>query len=242
MSGLNDIYLRQSLRFPDAHVHGVDFVNKLISPPPKKDGRTERGNVLPGDAACSTPSTQRGVSAIKNTAFSYVLGMLTMTVVAFLGYLYTPTTLSCPVEWFSMLSKASTTTGGANARLFACGFSLKTLHSQWAQPVHRHTFIVSVAPNLPDQPKPVDPPHHALNAAPAYGGGGGNSYGYVPAVSAEDEASDESCVPWGPAAYKTAEPSCHTKGSLREDDRLWVEVTGLCVHFINQSFEERQRL
>ena len=106
----------------------------------------------------------------------------------------------------------------------------------------RHTFIVSVAPNLPDQPKPVDPPHHALNAAPAYGGGGGNSYGYVPAVSAEDEASDESCVPWGPAAYKTAEPSCHTKGSLREDDRLWVEVTGLCVHFINQSFEERQRL
>lgn len=68
-----------------------------------------------------------------------------------------------------------------------------------------------------------------MSAAPAHGGDSsksGNSFGYVPAVLAEDEANDESCIPWGPAApvIKAAEPSGQAPRSLRDDDSVWIEV------------------
>eukprot|EP00903_Cladosiphon_okamuranus_P021042 g19334.t1 len=63
--------------------------------------------------------------------------------------------------------------------------------------------------------------------APAYGKDrkNGNSFGYVPAVSAEDEANDESCIPWGPAApvIKAAEPSGQAPCPLRDNDNAWIE-------------------
>lgn len=92
-------------------------------------------------------------------------------------------------------------------------------------------------PPTKNGPAPPSARFHVLRAAPAFGGDskGGGVHGYVPAISAEDEANDESCVPWGPEWGKTAEPSNQAQaqacGSLRDDDSDWIEVSAcLCSY------------